>query len=530
LPKPLASSTPILRLPENASPNFASHPGPWHSNTQVKTSHHIHLITLAAALTLRAAAQQPLPQAPSAVLAAQDDSLAQNPGSGFKFTAPSTQTSSYGRIEASQGTPLPLSLDDAIALGIDRNVRLAYDRANQRSERGFVDSVVNALMPDLKLNASSGTQEINLAAMGFKPSALKALLPPGVTFDSIVKVSTTQAQISASQQLLNFPDLEIYRATKSETAVVDLNYLSSRGEVVLATGIAYLQVLADQANIANAQAQEASAKTLFSQASDKLTAGVGIKLDALRAQVQFQQRQQETVAAQTKLAKDIIQLNRIIGLPAGQQLNLTDTAPLAAFDNFDLDRAKATAYAHRKDLLSLQAQIDVASRELRAVRYQRLPTLAFNGYYGVLGQTTGLYHGVFAATGSLKFPLFNEGQQRGQELQIGSQLTSLRQREADLRVAIDSQIRSSMLDVQSSADLVKYAQSNVDLAQQELSDEQDRFKAGVDNNLPLVDAQTSVVGAQSQLVQALYQYNVAKLQLARNTGVVETRYRTYLGK
>jgi len=246
--------------------------------------------------------------------------------------------------------------------------------------------------------------------------------------------------------------------------------------------------------------------------------------------VQYQQRQQETVAAQTKLAKDTIQLNRIIGLPAGQQLSLTDTAPLAAFDNFDLDRAKATAYAHRKDFLSLQAQIDVASRELRAVRYQRLPTLAFNGYYGVLGQTTGLYHGVFAATGSLKFPIFNEGQQRGQELQIGSQLTSLRQREADLRVAIDSQIRSSMLDVQSSADLVKYAQSNVDLAQQELSDEQDRFKAGVDDNLPLVDAQTSVVGAQSQLVQALYQYNVAKLQLARNTGVVETRYRTYLGK
>jgi outer membrane protein TolC len=498
----------------------------------------IYGLALAAAVSMPACAQsassatgqESLPAAPSAVLAAQDDSLGRKAGSDFKFTAPSRMAGPGVTVEAAQAGPLAISLDDAIALGLERNVRLAYDRANQREERGDTLSVVNALMPDLRLTGSSGTQELNLAAMGFKPSLVGKLLPAGYSFSTIVKVNVTQAQVSARQQLLNMTDIELYRGTKSETAVVDLNLLSSRGEVILATGIAYLQVLADQSNVANAQAQEKSSQTLYSQASDKLSAGVGIRLDALRAQVQYQQRQQETVAAQTQLAKDIIQLNRIIGLPAGQQLTLTDAVPLAEFDNFDLERAKATAYAHRKDLLSLQAQIDVARLELRAVKYQRLPTLAFNGYYGVLGETTGLYHGVFSATGSLKFPIFNEGEQRGQEEQIGAQLSSLRQRESDLRVAIDAQIRASMLDVQSSAELVKVAQSSVALAKEALSDENDRFKAGVDDNLPVVDAQASLVGAQAQLVQALYQYNVAKLQLARNTGVVETRYRTYLGK
>jgi len=52
----------------------------------------------------------------------------------------------------------------------------------------------------------------------------------------------------------------------------------------------------------------------------------------------------------------------------------------------------------------------------------------------------------------------------------------------------------------------------------------------VDDNLPLVDAEASVADAQAQLINSLYQYNVAKLQLARNTGVVETRYRSYLGQ
>ena len=91
-------------------------------------------------------------------------------------------------------------------------------------------------------------------------------------------------------------------------------------------------------------------------------------------------------------------------------------------------------------------------------------------------------------------------------------------------------IRSAMLDAHAAAELVKVAQSNLELAQQELADETLRFQAGVDTNLPVVDAQAAVTGANAQLVQALYQYNVAKLALARNTGVVESSYRSYLGK
>jgi outer membrane protein TolC len=280
----------------------------------------------------------------------------------------------------------------------------------------------------------------------------------------------------------------------------------------------------------NAKAQERSAKVLFGQATDKHQAGVGTNLDALRGQVEYQQRQQDVVAAQSNLEKDTIQLTRIIGLPAGQKLELTDTAPFAQLADMDLDTAKATAYIHRKDLLSVEAQIDLTARELKAVKYQRLPTLAFNGYYGVIGLTTGSYHGDFNAVGTLSVPIFREAAQRGEQEVVDSQLTSLRQREADLRVAIDSQIRASMLDVNAANELVKVAQSNVDLAQQELSDERDRFSAGVDDNLAVVDAEGTVASAQSQLVRSLYQYNVAKLQLARNTGVVETRYRDYLGK
>ena len=492
------------------------------------------------AVSLRLAAQSPqhtpeggLPQAPSTVRALEDEALAKPAGSGFKFTAASTMRGPGGiSIENPQDAPLAISLDDAIALGLDRNVRLKYDRATQKEAKGAVQALIGSLMPDLKASVSSEAQEINLAGLGFKPSTLagSGLLPPGFKLNPIVKVNTTSAILSADQTLLNMPDFQLYRGLKSEIAVIDLTTLSGHGDLILAVGTAYLEVLADQSNLANAQAEESATQTLFEQAKARRDAGVGTNLDALRAQVQFQQRQQDTIAAAAALEKDIIQLNRIIGLPAAQKLDLTDSAPFSEIQDMNLERAKTTAFGHRKDFLAVQAEIDVADKEIRAVKYQRLPTLAFNGFYGVLGQTTGLYHGVFAAMGTVKFPIFREAEQRGQEEQANAQLTSLRQREADLRVTIDAQIRASMLDVQSAYERVQVAQSNVTLAQQELSDERDRFGAGIDTNLPVEDAEASVTGAQAQLVKALFQYNLAKLQLARNTGIIETRYRAYLGK
>ena len=148
----------------------------------------------------------------------------------------------------------------------------------------------------------------------------------------------------------------------------------------------------------------------------------------------------------------------------------------------------------------------------------------------MLGETHGLYHGVFTAQGVLKIPIFEEARFRGESEVTESQEIALRQQIEALRVTIDQQIRASKLDVESSAELVKVARSNVDLAGQALSDTRDRFASGVDDNLPVVQAQATLANAQSRLIATEFQLNQAKLQLARNTGVVETQYKQYLGR
>ena len=127
-------------------------------------------------------------------------------------------------------------------------------------------------------------------------------------------------------------------------------------------------------------------------------------------------------------------------------------------------------------------------------------------------------------------PIFREARLRGDTEAAQAQMAAIDSQLADLRTKIDQQVRSALLDVDTTSKLVEVARSNVDLATRALSDETERVNAGVDDNLPLVTAQATLASAQSNLVESLYQYNLSKLALARASGILEQQYRTYLGR
>ena len=439
----------------------------------------------------------------------------------------------YGSVTVTPATatPIRLSLTDAVNRGLEHNLALVTQQQNQRVESGETRSAFNALMPGLTAQAQTGTQSIDIITFGIKPSVLAPLhLPPGFVLPTIVKSDYTSAQINLNQQLFNLPAIELYRAAKANIRVAALNTLNVRGNVVLLVSSAYLQTLAAAAQLQDEQALLRADATALDQAKDSHAAGVATNLDELRARVQYQTQDQAVVNAENTFAKDKIALNRMIGLAADQPVELIDAAPDADLTELPLDQAKQTAYQRRKDYLALLAQLRAAELDRKAAKYERVPYLSLGGYYGVIGATEGLYHGDFVAQGTLNVPVFHEARVRGDEEVADAQLNRLRAQIADLEVTIESQLRMSMLDVQATSQLVKVARSNVELAREELQDSTDRFTAGVDDNLPEVQAQAALANAQTQMVNALYQYNQAKLNLARNTGVVETQYQSYLGQ
>ncbi|MEO6911355.1 MAG: TolC family protein, partial [Edaphobacter sp.] len=255
-------------------------------------------------------------------------------------------------IERATTDALPLSLDDAIERGLQHNLQMELARQNQRMVHGQVLTVANNLLPSVTAEVYTRTQEINLAAMGFKPQSLGPILkefgiPPGA-FSTIVKVDTTAARLNVNQQLFNVPAYYLYRAAQKADTVASMTTLNTQGNVILDVGTQYLRALADASQIENTRALAKTDAVVLQQATASHDAGVGTKLDVLRARVQLQTQQQMEINAENIFAKDKIELNRLIGLPAEQELTLTDKTPYAEFAQLPLDKAKSIAYGRRK--------------------------------------------------------------------------------------------------------------------------------------------------------------------------------------
>jgi outer membrane protein TolC len=297
--------------------------------------------------------------------------------------------------------------------------------------------------------------------------------------------------------------------------------------VVLSVGYTYLQAIADEARIATAQAQVETADALYKQASDQVTAGTSPAIDGLRAKVELQTRQQQLIQAKNNFSIQKLTVARVIGLAPGQEFDLTDKSPYQPIETMTVDEALKRAYASRSDYLAAMTDVRAAEFSRKAAVADYLPTLSFNADYGTAGSHPSTATTVYDVKGTLSIPIFLGGRVHGEVLQADARLEQNRERLDNLRAQIDSDVRTAIFNLQSSAEQVNVARSNIDLAEETLLQSRDRFTAGVTDTVEVVQSQELVASANEQYISSLYSYNFAKISLARALGIAESAVKQY---
>jgi outer membrane protein TolC len=419
------------------------------------------------------------------------------------------------------GTVLPLSFKAAIDRALRNNLGLLLGSDTVLAARGRRWEELSHLLPNVSAAVTQSATQIDLLALGFRfnfPGIPRVVGPLG----------TFNARTYVSAPLFDWHAIQRERGAEAEEAAAQFNFKDARELVVLATGNAYLLTIAAAARMDAAQAQVETAQALFTKAKDQQAAGVSPAIDTLRAQVEFQSRQQQLIVARNDYAKQKLQLARTIGLPTGQEFNLTDKAPYEPLAPLNLEDALQRAYADRSDYQVAAQQVLSAERYRRAATAEHYPSLEFNGDYGAAGINVGQSHGVFDAGATLAIPIFAGGKAHADVLQAEATLRQSRQQLTSLRAQIDYEVRTALLDMNAAADQVQVARTSLDLANQTLDQARDRFTAGVADNLEVVQAQESVASANENYISSLYSHNLAKITLARAIGFAEQGVRRYL--
>jgi outer membrane protein TolC len=464
--------------------------------------------------------QAPTPQSSSSSYSggqSSNTSQSSNPGAAL------SQSPFSGSVPEGKATGdvLPLSFKDAIDRGLRNNLGFLLQSDTSLTAQGEKWKELSELLPHVSALVNQSVEQIDLAAEGFRFNF------PGIP-NVVGPIGVFQTGAYLTQSVFDYHAIQRKRGASYNEKAAQNSLKNARELVVLAVGNSYLVALSGAARVATAQADVTTAQALYDKAADQQKAGVSPAIDTLRGHVELQTRQQELIVARNDYAKQKLTLGRVIGLPPGQEFNLTTAAPYEPLATLPLEQDLQRAYASRPDYLAAAQQVRSAEEFRRAATSEYYPSLDIAGDYGAAGIRPGSSHGVFEVGATLDIPIFAGGRTHADVIEAEATLRQSRQQLEDLRGQIDYEVRSARLDLNSAAEQVEVARSSVDLAQQTLDQAQDRFTAGVTDNLEVVQAQDALASAKETYISSLYSHNLAKIALAKAVGFAEEGVKQYL--
>ena len=427
----------------------------------------------------------------------------------------------FGSIPQGTATSetIDLTLEDALDRGLKYNLGLYLSNQTTAEARAARLQSLSQILPNINGTFGEEVQRLNLKSFG--------LTFPGFP-TSVGPFGLTATQATGTWDVADLSSIDKYRASGETVKAAQFNYHDARDTVVLAVGATYLLVIAQESRLEAAQAELNTAQTLFDLAKDQEAAGLAPNIDTLRAKVQLQAQRETLIQVQNDLEKQRIVLARVIGLPVRQKFRLVNRVPYAPVPEIALTGAYDLALATRPDYKAALAQLRAAELRKSAAWKGYLPSVGLSGAYGVLGYHPNAMAPNYSAAATLNIPIFQGGRVQA-DIEEAEAVLRERQAQSDnLKARIEQDVEDSILDLKAAAQQVEVAKIGLDFAQQALAQSQDRFAAGVTNNVEVVQAQQQLASANDQYIAGLFAHNIAKVLLARSIGNAEQIVKQYL--
>jgi outer membrane protein TolC len=347
-----------------------------------------------------------------------------------------SQNPYLGGVPAGQlsGTPILLSLEDAVARGLKQNLGGYLATDSVTDARGQKWEALSELLPNVTTGTGFGVRQIDLKAQfGLNIPGVPRVIGPFGYFDS---------RGYLKQTIFDWESIERVRSSQAELRSAEYGYKNAHELVVTVIVSNYLLVIADQSEVESARSQRDTAAVLFQQTSDQKTAGLAAAVDVLRSHLQLQSRTQKLIVAQNNLEKQKLVLARAIGLPPGQKLEIATQVGYQDLSIPPLDDAIQSAYKARADFQSQMNQVQSAELQRKASFAERYPSIEQVADYGITGVNPASTHGTVDAAVTLRVPVFQGGKVHADVLRADASLQRAKQVLEDLRAQIDQEVRA----------------------------------------------------------------------------------------
>jgi outer membrane protein len=410
-----------------------------------------------------------------------------------------------------------LSLEQAVALALKQNPTQQIAALNAAESVQDKNISRAALLPQADFRVADSANRVNIQAQfgGQRIPGLPQHLGPYQLFSAGPSFSTPILDLSLWRK---------YQASRSDVDAAKANSLSTREQVTLLVVSQYIGTLRSVANLEASKSRVDLAQALYDQAADLQKEGVGTGIDTLRANVELQNEKQRLIEAANDRDSSLFGLNKLLNLDPKQKIELADSLSFFDTPQPGVDESVDLALSSRQEWKALQAQEKSLRYQKQSVQYSRLPSLRFDGDWTYLGTsgTTGIPTYQYQA--SVNMPLFTSGRIHAEITRADLEIQKIEQQKSDTRNQIALDVKTALLNLESARNEVQVANLGVQLANEEVDQARDRFRAGVANNIEVISAQDSLARANDNQIVALYRFNQARADFARSVGQMEKTY------
>jgi len=424
---------------------------------------------------------------------------------------------------AKHPSPLPsailrLTLDQAVSLAVKQNptAQIALIQSLQSVQDKNVARA--ALLPEVDASAKEQVERVNVRAQ-FGGSGVFGDVPVAIGPFPIFSVGPSLAA--------PIFDLTLWRRYQAARLTVDASKadsLSTRESVILMVVSQYIGTLRAVADVEASRSRVELAQALFDQAADLQKEGVGTGIDTLRANVELQNEKQRLIEADADRQRSLFGLSRMLNLDPRQEIELADALGFFDTPQPEVDPSIDQALNERQEWKSLNAQLKSVELQKKQAWDARLPNLRVDGDWAYLGTHPDNAVATYSFVASANMPVFTGGRIHAEVVRANLEIQRLQQQQDDLRNSIALDVKTALINLTSARNEVQVAQLGVQLSNQEVDQARDRFRAGVANNIEVIQAQDSLARANDNQIAALYRFNQAHADYARAIGQMEKLY------
>ena len=401
------------------------------------------------------------------------------------------------------------SLHDCIDIALKNQPAIRAAQENVNAGRGRETQAVSPFLPQL------------IASTGYSESYALG----GAFGNSITKSYTTT--LSVNQILYDFGKTgNALDAARWGTLSSQRDMDRTIQDVVLNVKQAYYALLAAKKLVLVAQKTIEQTESHLKQAMAFYRAGTKPRYDVTRAEVEVNNAKLGMINAKNGVRIRTITLNNAIGIEPGKETEIDDTLPPASAVP-TLEMAQEETLRNRPEILKAEADIEAAKYRVQAEAANYYPTVSANGAYNwstgtaEMGPFKGDLLNSWNAGVMLTVPLFQGGLTRGKVSEARANMLAMEAQRDAIRQSILLEVNQSYADMESAKIRIEVMESSLQKARENLEIAQGRYEAGFGPYIEVTDAQLSAVNAETDYIQAKYDYYLAAARLLKAMGRVE---------